>query len=215
MNNPFSLVPRKQAYIAHSDTPDQTISSNGCVTTPLRIRDAQLNDLSSVAALLAESFYPTGSLMGWLSVLFQMGIHQELQGRMRSKSPNHVCLVAVQDALRGSRDKNITGTIEVGLPTQLPWQLSTPKHPYISNLAVKPDHRRQGIAQHLLLACEQTVSKWGFQDLYLHVLENNQPAQQLYTKVGYRVQRVDSLWPQSLLGQPRRLLLHKRLTTPS
>lgn len=212
MNEPFSLVPQEQTYVAHYDIPDQgIITPGGYSATSLRIRPTQLEDLPSIAALLAESFYPSGSLMGWLSLLFQMGIHQELRSRMLSASPNHVCLVAVQDVPGKSTNGHVAGTVEVGLPTQLPWQFSTSKHPYISNLAVKPTYRRQGVAQHLLFACEQTVLEWGFQDLYLHVLENNQPAQQLYTKVGYQRQSTHSFWPQSLFGQPRRLLLHKHL----
>lgn len=211
MNDPFSLVSREQTYVAHRHTPTRSpLASNESPNS--LIRAARLEDLPSLAALLAESFYPPGSWMSWLSPLLQMGIHQELRSRLHSTTPNHLCLVAIQEA-PGSADSNVIGTVEVALRVLSPWQLSASKHPYISNLAVKSDYRRQKVAQHLLLACEQTVLEWGFQDLYLHVLENNQPARQLYAKVGYQEQCVDCVWPhQFLLGQPRRLLLHKHLT---
>ncbi len=213
MNDPFSPVSHEQTYVARRHNPARSpLTSNGCCPTSLKIRATRLEDLPSLVVLLAESFYPPGSWMSWLSPLLQMGIHQELRGRMRSTSLNHACLVALQDVPGSSADGNVAGTVEVALRTLLPWQFSASKHPYISNLAVKPNYRRQRVAQHLLLACEQRVLEWGFRDLYLHVLENNQPAQQLYAKVGYKVQCIDCIWPQFLLGQPRRLLLHKHLT---
>lgn len=212
MNDPFSLVSHEQTYVARRHSPAQSpLALNGCCSTSFRIRAAQLEDLPSLAVLLAESFYPPGSWMSWLSPLLQMGVYQELRGRLRSTSLNHVCLVAGQDAPSTSVKSNVAGTVEVALRMLSPWQLSASKHPYISNLAVKPDYRRQRVAQHLLLACEQTVLEWGFRDLYLHVLENNLPARQLYIKVGYQEKCIDDIWPQSLFGQPRRLLLHKHL----
>ncbi|HEY9845611.1 MAG TPA: GNAT family N-acetyltransferase, partial [Candidatus Caenarcaniphilales bacterium] len=62
----------------------------------------------------------------------------------------------------------------------------------------------------LLLTCERTIRDYGFSDLYLHVLETNQPAQRLYSKLGYQVQHADALWLSCLFQRPRRLLLHKR-----
>ena len=63
----------------------------------------------------------------------------------------------------------------------------------------------------LLEACDRVVLAWGFEDIYLHVLENNRSAEQLYAKSGYRLRDTDAGLTTWLLGQPRRLFLHKHL----
>jgi ribosomal protein S18 acetylase RimI-like enzyme len=66
------------------------------------------------------------------------------------------------------------------------------------------------------LACEQTALDWGFPDIYLHVLENNHQARQLYLKTGYQLRQIEPSYGAWLLGRPKRLLLQKHLsTTPS
>jgi len=162
--------------------------------------------------LLTESFYPANGLMGQFSPLLRLGIYQDLRSRATSTASSQVCLVAVQKpASQTGGYTRPAGTVEVTLRSLSPWQIAIPKYPYISNLAVEAKSRRQGIAQRLLLACESTALEWGFQDLYLHVLENNQAARQLYSKIGYQVHRVDPHWAAILLKQPQRLLLHKQL----
>lgn len=173
------------------------------------IRAARPEDLSNIATLLSESFYPASGLINWLLPLLRLGIYQDLRGRLGTSS-NRACLVAIRGDTAGAPDDDaLAGTVEVAVRSPSAW--SVPKSPYISNLAVKVDCRRQGIAQDLLLACEQTVVQWGFQDLYLHVLENNLPARDLYTKAGYHLHHIDPLWTTCLFKQPQRLLLHKRL----
>lgn len=56
---------------------------------------------------------------------------------------------------------------------------------YISNVAVSPEHRRQGIADMLLdeLKARAQAKKLSF--LTLEVRQSNTPAQQLYKKHGY------------------------------
>lgn len=108
----------------------------------------------------------------------------------------------------------LAGTVEMTLRSTNPWSLySSSQYPYVSNLAVRAECRRQGVARQLLLSCERIALEWGFRDIYLHVLENNDKARRLYHKLGYRLHQVDSSWTCLLLGQPRRLLLHKRLTS--
>lgn len=60
--------------------------------------------------------------------------------------------------------------------------------PYMCNLAVHVDWRNQGLAQELIRQCESSVELWQDQHvLYLKVKEQNQPAVNLYTKLGYEV----------------------------
>lgn len=56
---------------------------------------------------------------------------------------------------------------------------------HIVTIDVIPDHRREGIAQRLLLKIEELLRKKGSNEIDLEVRENNSPAIQLYEKLGY------------------------------
>lgn len=178
----------------------------------LTIRIAQVEDLALIAALLNDSFYADAGWLNWLSPVLQLGIYQDLRSRLQANSPHQACLIAVKKKV-GAIDmplREITGTVEVAMRPLSTWQPYCRKVPYISNLAVQQNQRRQGIAHRLLVACERTVWEWGFREMFLHVLESNQPARKLYTKAGYQIREADPAW-FSYLGRQRRLLLHKRL----
>ena len=112
---------------------------------------------------------------------------------------------------RSNRDECLVGTVEMALRSRLPWEIPSLDYPYLSNLAVHPEYRRLGVAQELLSNCEKTAREWGFDEIYLHVLENNHAARQLYYQAGYRLEQVDGHWSNWLLGQPRRMFLRKQL----
>ncbi|HOP74870.1 MAG TPA: ribosomal protein S18-alanine N-acetyltransferase [Bacillota bacterium] len=56
---------------------------------------------------------------------------------------------------------------------------------HITNLAVHPLYRRQGVAQALIQGLIETVRPMGVQHLTLEVRVSNRPAQQLYEKMGF------------------------------
>jgi ribosomal protein S18 acetylase RimI-like enzyme len=64
---------------------------------------------------------------------------------------------------------------------------------YIGTINVDPKHRRRGIAAKLLTAAEDFYRKGGFTEVRLEVEQNN-PAQTLYFKMGYRVHAVRKGW---------------------
>lgn len=198
------------------------------------IREAQAKDLATLAEILTDSFHPPEGLKGLMHPLLRLGIHEDLRTRLRSSSPHSICLVALdvpfsripQQPDRFPEDPAqidaategcaIVGTVEMTLrciktPASPAWQLTQSQHPYLSNLAVSAPYRRRQGASQLLYACEQIALQWGFPDIYLHVLENNRPARRLYYKTGYRVCSIESTCTAWLFGQPRRMLLHKRL----
>ncbi|HEY9625374.1 MAG TPA: GNAT family N-acetyltransferase [Crinalium sp.] len=194
-------------------------------TFPFLIRTARQNDLGTLTDVLANSFHAQDGPFGWLYPLLRMGIYEDLRARLRSQSPHHACLVAIRngavpDVMRktvptlavspGVSDP-VAGTVEIGLRAQSLWQPRNQQHLYLSNLAVKQEYRRQGVARQLLLACERIALDWGYKDLYLHVLEDNLPARRLYLGSGYEVVNVESSLGHWLFGRPRQIFLHKRL----
>ncbi|PZD71673.1 hypothetical protein C1752_05084 [Acaryochloris thomasi RCC1774] len=173
------------------------------------IRTVEDRDLLRVAQLLCESFYPPTSYWHWALPVLRVGIYQDLRTRFITQSPKHACFIAVKTGPGDpSAQNNIIGTVEVTLRSL--WLLRQPV-PYISNLAVAPNHRRRGVAQHLLLACEQAATAWQTHFLYLNVLETNIAAQQLYTKAQYCRSEQQGLWPR--LRRSKRILLRKHLST--
>lgn len=56
----------------------------------------------------------------------------------------------------------------------------------IANIAVSPEHRRQGVARALLFALEQEAAKAKVSALFLEVRLSNAAAQRLYETAGFR-----------------------------
>lgn len=64
-------------------------------------------------------------------------------------------------------------------------QRSGERHAFVLLLFVDPAHRRRGLASALLRQGEQWALQRGDRQLALQVLSTNQPALQLYQKLGY------------------------------
>ncbi|KAB8316277.1 GNAT family N-acetyltransferase [Tolypothrix campylonemoides VB511288] len=182
-------------------------------SSQFQIRGAIAADLTGVAQIIAESFHSQNGFFGWLFPLLRLGIYEDLRHRLASPAPHHVCLVAVDRTADAAN--NLVGTVELGVRFSDSWIQSGKSFPYLSNLAVHPKYRRQGAASELLTGCEKVALSWGFQDLYLHVLENNHHARQLYFKLGYQVHKVESHLDAFFLRRSRQILLHKRLNLDS
>lgn len=181
------------------------------VERQFQIRAATPDDLTGVAQIIAESFHSQNGMWGWAFPVLRLGIYEDLKHRLTSPAPHHVCLVAVDTTT--SAANNVVGTVEMGVRFSDSWTQVGKTFPYLSNLAVSPKYRRHGVASSLLTRCEKVSREWGLKDLYLHVLENNYHARQLYFKQGYRVYKVESNWNMFIFKYSHHLLLHKHLTT--
>jgi ribosomal protein S18 acetylase RimI-like enzyme len=178
----------------------------------LQIRAVVPADLTDVAQIIAESFHKPNGLWGWTYPIMRLGIYEDLKHRLTSSAPHHLCLVAVDTS---QTVENLVGTVELGVRYNDDCVAENKSFPYLSNLAVHPSYRRQGAASGLLMGCEKLASYWGFQDIYLHVLENNYQARQLYFKFGYRVHKLETDWSTLVFRRARQILLHKHLNADS
>jgi ribosomal protein S18 acetylase RimI-like enzyme len=185
-------------------------SASDSADSILQIRAVAPADLADVAQIIAESFHKPNGLWGWTYPIMRLGIYEDLKHRLASNAPHHLCLVAVDTS---QAIDNLVGTVELGVRFNNDADAAGNKSfPYLSNLAVHPSYRRQGAASGLLMGCEQLAQEWGFKDIYLHVLENNHQARQLYFKFGYRVQKVETNWNTHFFRRARQILLHKHLS---
>ncbi|MDB9383068.1 GNAT family N-acetyltransferase [Nodularia spumigena CS-584] len=175
-----------------------------------QIRAATPDDLNGIAQIIAESFHANDGFWGWAFPLLRLGIYEDLKHRLSSPAPHHVCLVAIDTSAASTH--NLVGTVELGVRFNDSWVQTGRSFPYLSNLAVHPKYRRHGVASGLLISCEKFSHQWGFQDLYLHVLENNHQARQLYFKLGYKAHNLESHWNRFFLRRSRQILLHKHLS---
>jgi len=194
------------------------MTPDGSVTPRItyRVRAARLDDVGQLSELLVTSFYPPTGWLRWAYPILRLSISEELRHRLRSPKSPYACLTAIScDASQPSGTDKLVGTVELSRRSHWPWQLPQYGQIYISNLAVGLRYRRRGIALRLLKACETVARDWGFDHLYLHVMEDNWDARQLYHKAGFHLQQAEST-PLSVLGlQPRRLLLKKVLGSSS
>lgn len=191
-------------------TPKVPVSVTSQPECQFQVRAAIPADLTDVSQIIAESFHSQNGIWGWTFPLLRLGIYEDLRHRLASASPHHVCLVAIDKCSDDNVD-NLVATVELSVRFNDSWRQPTKNFPYLSNLAVSSNYRRQGAASNLLTSCEKLSREWGFEDLYLHVLENNHQARQLYFKLGYKVYQVESNWNTLFFRRSRQILLHKRL----
>lgn len=193
-------------------SPSQSAPPVSAGPSRLIIRAAQQQDLHALAEVLTHSFHSQQGWKGLLYPLLKLGIYEDLRSRLKNGSPHFICLVAIAlvPTDQGVREE-VAGTVEMSLSCPHTWLVGQYQSTYISNLAVSPPYRRQGIARKLLYRCEQKTLEWGFEEIYLHVLEDNEQARQLYTSCGYQRHRTEPSYSAWLFSRPRRLLMGKHL----
>ena len=207
-----------------------TVSPRAAIT----IRSAHQQDVGSLADLLASSFHRSEGWLGWLYPLLRAGIYEDLHHRLRQPAKHYACLAAIDRSSPGpplprrssqpsqsspcwlrshtrpsTHGVPLVGTVEISTKSQFLLGWGEPAYLYVSNLAIQETYRRQGIATALLRECDDLAQSWGFQSIYLHVLEDNQAARQLYRAAGYQVEAVLGDWLSQFLGRSRRLLMRK------
>eukprot|EP00607_Mallomonas_marina_P006486 CAMPEP_0182430664 /NCGR_PEP_ID=MMETSP1167-20130531/42409_1 /TAXON_ID=2988 /ORGANISM="Mallomonas Sp, Strain CCMP3275" /LENGTH=261 /DNA_ID=CAMNT_0024616019 /DNA_START=55 /DNA_END=840 /DNA_ORIENTATION=+ len=179
---PTSLAVGTQAHVY----PKEQISS-----PIVTIREALLHELIYVVALRVDVFYPELRLV--------TSFHRRILEKLRQRAEQGaVCLIAVMDEQVVPRLKmhmssmssklSVIGTVEVSPTDFRNTSMEAIGHQrklYAMDLAVSSEVRRMGIATHLLDAAETYALKNEYQEIYLHVEVDNEPARTLYQKNGY------------------------------
>lgn len=80
----------------------------------------------------------------------------------------------------------------VPLGFMLAWHVADELH--VHNVAVHPQHRRQGIARALMDEVSRYMNEFGVTRSWLEVRQSNQPARRLYEGFGYTVVGVRSAY---------------------
>ncbi len=176
-----------------------------------RIRAAQQKDLSQIVSVLLASFYAQAKATQWLYWILRIGIQEDIKAKIKTPAGQYACLVAATLDLASAQSGEVIGTAEISQRPCETWQLFPPKRAYLSNLAISPNHRRQGAAMQLIATCESIAQRWGFQETYLHVMADNAAAQALYQRAGYSPCEVSNPVLSGLGLRSQRLLLSKQM----
>ncbi|KXZ52562.1 hypothetical protein GPECTOR_9g606 [Gonium pectorale] len=119
-------------------------------------------------------------------------------------------------SLPPGQDSRLVGTASLALSADAqpirrlpPVNLPPRGAAYISNMAVDPKFRRQGVARALLAACEDAARGAGRREVWLHVREADAPARALYGSAGYVEAGKDS-WLDTLKHSIRPRVLMRR-----
>ncbi len=176
------------------------------------VRAVKEEEIYCVADIITHSFNFDRGWRGLFTPLFKLGIAEDLRHRLRSRSTyndsqyrHQICAIALYD------DREIVGTVEVSARNGSD-KSQPPRYVYVSNLAVSSDFRRQGIARKLLINCERIARSWGYTELHLHVMADNDSGLNLYEQLDYEVVSTEFLWSWfPFWYRPERMFMRKRV----
>mmetsp|Transcript_13858 Transcript_13858/g.33567 ORF Transcript_13858/g.33567 Transcript_13858/m.33567 type:complete len:294 (-) Transcript_13858:532-1413(-) len=178
--------------------------------TKIRIGEAQYSDLAQAANLMTDGFYPglrDNPILRPIRYLMEL---DRLQGNFpyEGKDGRHFYLAAYEydgeeggGAIKtadGGRKLvgfcDIDGRIPKVKSEKDIFSMISPfatnvrrPQPYLSDLAVRADRRRRGIASSLMVEAERRARIMGFEELYLGVSSTNELALRMYSRIGYEL----------------------------
>lgn len=152
----------------------------------ITVKQASFFDLSNIVNLRMNVFFPK----------FQTDVsfYQSILDKIRTRHVNGaVIFMAINNDMNDPIMKlkgNIIGTIEVSgtdfIGTTMQ-SMGADSKLYVTDLAVRNDMRRLGVATSLLKAVEQYAKNNMFKEIYLHVEVDNESAKNLYLTNGYNI----------------------------
>lgn len=167
-----------------------------------RIRKCKYGDLKAVSEIIFASFYNEQMRKSPFSSFLELKELDRLQSNFPYNSEKHNMFVAIETS---TEDKKIIGFVDIDARPAT--RRIDPPRPYMSDLAVHPDYRRQGIALNLIETCETIArEKLSANEMYIRVERENYVAVQMYEKIDYKPQQ------HEIFGvEDTTVLLHKTL----
>lgn len=175
------------------------------------VREARFEDAWEVADTHCSSFYPNYSFPVDLLLRLNRFIGM-VSGFSAPPGCTMSCLVAVRchelrlgsfDTVFGLNRGYVTGVLTIDtlaefLPRRGPFKHRRKGIAYISNVAVREEERRKGIAKTLVAEAESLARKWGCRSIALHCDSENTAAIKLYKSQGFRCIQVpeNAQWPE-------------------
>ena len=153
----------------------------------IHIREARFSDLRDVVTLTTNVFHPQFRSL----TSYQARVKEKVQERMQGGA---VLLLASRNehgevAKGNSFYGNIVGTVELCGGTDFRntsmQTIGAQRKLYISNLAVREDARRLGLASSFMRTIEDYCKANSFEELYLHVNLGNDAGLQFYRRHGF------------------------------
>jgi ribosomal protein S18 acetylase RimI-like enzyme len=158
------------------------------------IRDSQFGDLSGAADVIMTAFYANATAP-WKQ-LYKMAETSRLQQGFSYDKELHRMLLAISTA---KGEEEIVGFCDVDarIPNKATSYTWNPR-PYLSDLAVHPDHRRKGIAKALIETSEEfCLGDLNRNEIFIRVEKTNTAALSMYQAMNY----VCITNPDDLLGE--------------
>lgn len=155
----------------------------------IEYRNAQERDLEDIGLLCSVAF---DGPFNWFQVFEKAKSEETCKLAIKSRYYNFV-LKNNKHSMMVAYDKDtkkLAGFVEVG---QLPSPVKdedeavSPDVPYLGNVAVSPEYRRQSVATKLVRISCKLLEKWQDEYLYAAVDCDNSNALSLYTKLGFEV----------------------------
>ncbi|KAK1289229.1 hypothetical protein QJS10_CPB18g02106 [Acorus calamus] len=200
----------------------QTVDLFQSVCPEVVVREARIEDCWEVAETHCSSFFPNYNFP--LDLLLRVNRFVGLLHGFSAPPPGYMrtCLVAITsssnngflflgsegfknggfDGMFSFRMGSIAGILTVDtladfLPRKGPLRQRRTGIAYISNVAVRKEERKKGIAKMLVAKAEAQAQSWGCRAIALHCEADNMAATRLYQGRGFRLIKVpeQANWP--------------------
>lgn len=113
--------------------------------------------------------------------------------------------LSIRQLFRGETYPGDVKSLSSALASQEPYEAR--RYGYVANVCVSKFARRQGIASNMLCLATDFATSSGMKQLFVHVNVDNHPAQELYTRAGFKFVEAAS----SPLSEDQRLLMSMEL----
>lgn len=155
-----------------------------------KIRKCRYGELSLVSEIIVNSFYDEKMIKSPFAAVLRLGELNRLQQNFPYSDDRHFMFVAIdnseenEESRTDDEEETIIGFVD--LDARPATRRIDPPRPYLSDLAVHPEHRRRGIASTLIKKCEGLAqTTFRKPSLYIRVEQANYAAVQMYEQFEY------------------------------